>query len=403
MVKFLPAPATVVLDNPAEDLAHLQHIRDERPPYLRVAMDREGMDEALQLAAAKRTLFPNLIVIGMGGSVLGTEAVADFCGSTKRLFFLDNPEEDRLRQARRLIKRGTWGVLAISKSGTTLETLAMLSLLWEPLQAKFGERAGERVMAITAKPESPLGTWAARNRVPILSMPADLSGRFSVFSTVGMLPLAFAGYDVEGLLDGAGRAFGLLETAPESNILCAAAQLLLKHPFTPLVVFVYGSHLRTLGRWYQQLWSESLGKEGKFGQLPIVAVGTADQHSILQMLLDVPQSAVVWIWAGTEGRRLVPDLTPWGVPLRGLALSAYLKAACQGVFEAMGERGTIRLFTGFDERKEKGIGEALAMLMILTHLAAYKLDVAPFDQPAVELAKKITNRKLRESQPGKNQ
>ena len=397
MVRFLPVPSTVVLENPERDLAHLQRIRAERPPYLRVVVDGEGLKEARDLAEIQRRLFPNLIVIGMGGSILGTKAVADFCGSSKRLFFLDNPDEERLHQARKLVKRGTWGVLAISKSGTTLETLAMLSLLWGPLEAKHGMHARDHVIALTAQPESPLGVWAARNSIRILSMPADLSGRFSVFSTVGVFPLAFAGYDVNALLKGARQGFNLLETSPESNILCTAAQLLLKHPFIPLVVFIYDGHLHTLGCWYQQLWAESLGKDRKFGQLPIVAVGPADQHSILQMLLDVPKSAMVWIWGSAEGSTLAPDLTPWGLPYQGMNLSAYIKAACQGVFEALGERGVARLFTAFDERTEKNMGEALAILMALTHLASLKLNVAAFNQPAVELAKKITKRKLEES------
>lgn len=396
-MKFLPAPSTVILENPDQDRALLERLKAARPPYVRVVLDREGLAEAAALAEAKRKVFPNLIVIGMGGSVLGTEAITEFCGPSKRLFFLDNPEEERLKHAKKMVKKGTWGILAISKSGTTLETLTMLSLLWEPLQAKLGAKAGDYVVALTAQPQSPLGTWAAANSVRILPMPADLSGRFSVFSTVGTFPLIFVGYDVEALLEGARQGFALFEKAPEHNILCTTAGLLLKHPFMPLVLFTYGSHLRTLGRWYQQLWAESLGKDRKFGQLPFVAVGTADQHSILQMLLDVPQAAMVWIWAASEGKRMVPDLAPFGRPSKGLGLSAYLKAACQGVFEALGERGVARMFLSFEKRNEKCVGEVLATLMGLTHFASLKLDVSTFDQPAVELAKKIANQKLEEA------
>jgi glucose-6-phosphate isomerase len=251
-------------------------------------------------------------------------------------------------------------------------------------------------VVLTAQPESALGRWAAKEGISVLSMPADLSGRFSVFSTVGIFPLRFAGYDIEALVEGAQAGFALLEKDPEKNPLSTAGQILLSHPFSPLVIFTYGSHLRTLGRWYQQLWAESLGKDNKFGQLPFVAVGTADQHSILQMLLDVPQAATVWIWVGVEGKRMVPDLTPFSRPLKGLSLSAYIKAACQGVFEALGERGVSRLFCSFEKRNEKCVGEALAVLMALTHFASIRLGVSTFDQPAVELAKKITNRNLEE-------
>jgi glucose-6-phosphate isomerase len=361
---------------------------------MRVVLRREGLEEARALAETKRKVFPNLIVIGMGGSILGTEAIAEFVGPSKRLFFLDNPEEARLKQARKLIKKGTWGVLAISKSGTTLETMTMLALLWEVLVSVHRDRAGEFVVMLTASPDSPLGRWAGQERAAILPMPADLSGRFSVFSTVGTFPLLFAGYDVEALLDGATKGFGQLEAPLGKNPVAAAAQVLLGRPFSPLVLFVYGSHLRTMGRWFQQLWAESLGKDGKFGQLPFVAIGTADQHSILQMLLDVPPSAAVWVWAGPEGKRLVPDLTQFGSPHKDLPVSAYLKAACQGVFEALGERGVDRLYLGLDRKNESAAGETLAMLMILTQFASIKLGVSTFDQPGVELAKKITTRKL---------
>jgi glucose-6-phosphate isomerase len=363
---------------------------------MRVVVEREGLDRARALAEAKRKVFPNLIVIGMGGSILGTEAITEFIRPSKSLYFLDNPEEARLKQARKLVKKGTWGVLAISKSGTTLETMTMLSLLWEPLKATHGERAGEFVVMLTASPDSPLGKWAAKEKAAVLPMPADLSGRFSAFSTVGTFPLLFAGYDVDALLEGAKEGFDLLEAPLGKNPITAAAQVLLGRPFSPLVLFVYGSHLRTLGRWFQQLWAESLGKDGKFGQLPFVAVGTADQHSILQMLIDVPQSAVVWVWAGPEGKRIVPDLGPFGSGTRGIPLSSYLKAACQGVFEALGERGADRLFLGFDRKNAFSAGESLAMLMILTHFTSLRLGVSTFDQPGVELAKKITVGKLQE-------
>lgn len=394
MTKFLPAPSSIQLTQPEADREALSRIRRECPPYMRVVLRREGLDQALALAEAKRKIFPNLIVIGMGGSILGTEAITEFVGASKSLYFLDNPEEARLKQARKLVKKGTWGVLAISKSGTTLETMTMLSLLWEPLKAVHGDRAGEFVVMLTASPDSPLGKWAVREKAAILPMPADLSGRFSVFSTVGTFPLLFAGYDVEALLAGATKGFNLLEAPLGRNPVAAAAQVLLKRPFSPLALFVYGSHLRTMGRWFQQLWAESLGKDGKFGQLPFVAVGTADQHSILQMLIDVPQSAAVWVWAGTEGKRLVPDLTMFGSPHKDLPVSAYLKAACQGVFEALGERGSDRLYLGFDRKNEATAGETLAMLMVLTQFASLRLGVSTFDQPGVELAKKITTRKL---------
>jgi len=396
MVKFLPVPSSIRLTQPEADREALSQIRRECPPYMRVVLEREGLDQARVLAEAKRKIFPNLIVIGMGGSILGTEAITEFVGPSKALFFLDNPEEARLKQARKLVKKGTYGVLAISKSGTTLETLTMFSLLWEPLKAAHGERAGEFVVVLTAAPDSPLGRWAQKEKIAVLPMPADLSGRFSVFSTVGTFPLLFAGYDVESLLEGAKKGFDLLEAPLGKNPLAAAAQVLLGRPFSPLVIFVYGSHLRTMGRWFQQLWAESLGKDGKFGQLPFVAVGTADQHSILQMLMDVPQSAAVWIWLGPEGKRLVPDLTPFGSPLKGLPVSTYLKAACQGVFEALGERNADRLFLGFDRKNEASAGETLAMFMILTQFTSLRLGVSTFDQPGVELAKKIATAKLQE-------
>lgn len=396
MMKFLPAPSSIHLTQPEADREALARIRRECPPYMRVVLQREGLDQARALAEAKRKVFPNLIVIGMGGSILGTEAITEFVGPSKSLYFLDNPEEARIKQARKLVKKGTWGVLAISKSGTTLETQTMLSLLWDSLRSVHAERAGEFVVVLSSAPDSPLGRWAAREKIAVLSMPADLSGRFSVFSTVGTFPLHFAGYDVDALLEGATRGFDLLESPLGKNPVPAAAQVLLGRPFSPVALFIYGSHLRTMGRWFQQLWAESLGKDGKFGQLPFVAVGTADQHSILQMLMDVPQSAAVWIWLGAEGKRLVPDLTPFESPLKGLPVSTYLKAACQGVFEALGERNVDRLFLGFDRKNESAVGETLAMLMVLTQFVSIRLGVSTFDQPGVELAKKIANQKLKE-------
>ncbi|MEJ5167186.1 MAG: hypothetical protein WHV67_09190, partial [Thermoanaerobaculia bacterium] len=234
--------------------------------------------------------------------------IVDFCKDrAKNLFFLDNIDSKKIIKAKKILKKGNAGICIISKSGKTLETNLLFSCIFEDLKEIYKDRWNKRVVAITSDKENILSSWAKEKGVNLIFMPEDLSGRFSVFSPVGTFPLLFEKIDLESLFKGAEEFSDILREEPEKNILSKISQFLLKNPFKPLVLFTYGGYLYNLGRWFQQLWAESLGKDGKFGQIPLVAIGTQDQHSILQMISDVKESAITWIWRGVDKGKFYPD------------------------------------------------------------------------------------------------
>ncbi len=375
----------------------LSKIEENPSPYLRVIKNREGLECSRDLFYKSKEEFQRLILIGIGGSILGTEAIVDFCkDKVKNLYFLDNIDSKKIIQAKKLLKKGDYGVCVISKSGKTLETNLLFSTIFEDLKENFKDKWNKRVVVITASEKNPLGSWAKEEKISFLKMPEDLSGRFSVFSTVGTFPLLFENINLNELFGGANLFLKELKKETKKNLLLNLSNFLIKNKEKPLVLFTYGSFLQNLGRWFQQLWAESLGKEGKFSQIPFVAIGTQDQHSILQMLSDVPSSSLTWIWLGFESKKIFPDLSFIKSELKGLPLNDYLQMAAEGVFEALSEKGAKVLLLKINKRKEKFLGFLFSFFMVLTEVVSMKIGVNTFDQPAVELSKNITNKKLKD-------
>lgn len=382
-------------ENPELESKLLNQIYEKPAPYLRVINEKEGFESSKELYLKLKNEFKNLIVIGIGGSILGTEAIVDFCkDKVSHLFFLDNIDSKKIIKARKLLKKGNWGVCVISKSGKTLETNLLFSCLLDDLKNIYKDKWNEKVIVITSDKENILSNWAKEEKANIIFMPEDLSGRFSVFSPVGTFPLLFENIKVENLFKGAQVFAENLKIRPKKNILSQTSNILLKHPFKPLILFTYGSYLFNLGRWFQQLWAESLGKDEKFGQIPVVAIGTQDQHSILQMISDVRISSVTWIWRGMDGGKIYPDLSFIKNELKGIPLNDYLKLSAEGVYEALKEKGVEVMLLELKERKERLMGKILCFFMLLCHLTSLKIGVDTFNQPAVELSKNITSSKL---------
>lgn len=396
-IKILPDLSKIEIKNLEIEKNFLNEIYEKKPAYLRVVEDEKNFFEVKNIYGNLKEKFEKLIVIGIGGSILGAEAIVNFCkGKPKNLFFLDNIDSKKIINAKKLLKKGNYGVCVISKSGKTLETNLLLSCLLEDLKNIFKDNWKERLITITSDKKNPLNDWARENNIKFLFMPEDLSGRFSVFSSVGIFPLLFEKIKVEKILKGAREAIKILKISPEKNIISKLSEIFIKNPFKTLIIFTYGEYLFCLGRWFQQLWAESLGKDGKFGQIPLVAIGTQDQHSILQMISDVKENFITWIWMGFLKEEIYPDLSFIGEELKKLKINEYLKASGEGVYESLKEKGADVLFLDLKSRNESFIGYILCFFMLLCHLTSLKIKVETFNQPAVEFSKKITILKLKE-------
>lgn len=357
-----------------------------------------------------------MVTIGMGGSVTGTKALAglfterttpvEFASpSGKRLIVLDNLDEERLTQIASRQAGESVVLNPVSKSGTTLETIASFMALLSRMD-------NAQVVVITGETDSPLGQFASRTGSPVLLVPENVGGRFSVISSVGFFPLAFLGVDVEGIVDGAlgmRKAF-LLPAYHENPALRLALNLcalVTRCGVSQMVFMPYRENMHDLGRWWQQLFGESLnkrqslsGKDAPKSLTPITAIGPRDQHGLLQLLLEGPANKVTALVKVTEPSGPTFKL---GKPPKGLESFDYLSGSVVSDTALVELAVTRNMLVNrrrpnytitFPRLTPQAAGEFLLFNEVVVGLLGVMLDVNPFDQPAVEESKEMTREML---------
>src|SRR3989338_1037410 len=245
-----------------------------------------------------------VIVVGIGGSNLGAQAVYEaIAGSMNllgdrlpKLIFLDTVTDEKMtavtRVLERLVTREDFLVIAISKSGTTTETIVNTEILWAFTEEHFGS-CQDRFVFITDE-GSKLWEVAQNKNMECLSVPKQVGGRFSIFSAVGLLPLHLAGIDIKALINGGKQAVsdGISSHLLKNHSLVCACLTYLHHQQGRHIhnTFLFSPKFETLGKWYRQLMCESLGKERDLngnivyaGIIPIVSIGSTDLHSMAQL------------------------------------------------------------------------------------------------------------------------
>ncbi len=335
-----------------------------------------------------------LILIGIGGSSLGTEAIVDALGLRRRVMVFDTlvPErltllEERLVEER--LERGDILVVTISKSGETTETDANTTAVLTILEAKYGD-IRDRVIAISGE-GTPLDARARENGWKFFGIPKAVGGRYSVFSAVGLIPLRLLGVDIDALLRGAQE---YLEGAWKSpifsdpgSVLAALTYVMHEKGVHREIDFYFDPRLETLGKWQRQLIAESTGKRlgsKRVGVLPEVALGSTDLHSIEQYVIDGPRDLFLVIHSVTLRRDVAPSV------YHGKTLAELREIVVRGLQMSYRDAGVLHCHLSFGEVNEKTLGAFMAMRMESTILLAHLLSVDPFDQPGVESYKTHT-------------
>jgi glucose-6-phosphate isomerase len=339
------------------------------------------------------------LVLGIGGSALGPicalQALEHRRKNALQLHFLENPDPiDWKLTLSKLHPDRTW-VLVVTKSGGTFETLAQAMLVMEWLGPA---RCKEQLIAITDPKKGELRALAQAQGWQTLEIAPSLGGRFSVFSPVGLLPLALAGLSIEDFIKGARLAREAIEKTPtEKNPLFLLASLLHQHgPKRNVhVCMPYSTRLRSVGLWWVQLWGESLGKDGK-GFTPLAAVGATDQHSILQLLRDGPDDKVTWFLSVDEVEDPVripraPVLPQLDLPtfqlLQNHTLAELLTTEYRATSLVLTKNRRPNLTFKLDRLDERSVGTLLYSLCVLTAITGTLMEINPFDQPGVEEGK----------------
>jgi glucose-6-phosphate isomerase len=395
-------------------LDKLRRLRDDGSlPLLRLPGRKDDVAQLRHILktfrAAPRQRFRDVIILGTGGSSLGGQtlyALADQ-RAQPRIHFMDNIDPASFDSLFAALDPARTGVVAISKSGGTAETMTQFAIWIDWLRAKLDPDAvGRHTIAITEPRDNPLRLLAAKLTTPILDHDPGIGGRYSVLSNVGLLPAMLAGLDVAALRDGAGdtldAALGVGEPRESAPALGAAIAVGLaeQHGIGTTVIMPYLDRLAHFGLWFRQLWAESLGKDGK-GTTPIRAMGTVDQHSQLQLYLAGPADKMFTIVTGAvagTGPAVPADLL--GDPslgyLTGKRMGDLLDAEQRATEQSLIRNGRPTRRFHLARLDERTLGGLLMHFMLETIIAADLLGVNAFDQPAVEEGKVIARQYLGE-------
>ena len=369
----------------------------------------------------------DVLVLGIGGSALGARALLtalrrplwnewDDEGREffPRLTILDNVDPTTVRAALARIDPRRVLVNVISKSGGTAETMAQYLVVHAWLENALGAAAHRHLVFTTDPERGALREIATRDGVATLSIPPEVGGRFSVLSPVGLLPAALVGVDVGALLLGARRA---VERAEADDLLRNPAALYAALHWaadTELgaridVLMPYTDRLRDFAEWYRQLWAESLGKrvdrEGRevhTGPTPVAAVGATDQHSQVQLFMEGPFDKVITFAVVDDLGQDVPipeigDVLGTGpLPadlsyLAGHSLGGLLRAEYEATAAALARMGRMSCTLRLPDLSAATVGELLMFYQIATGYAGAWYGIDPFDQPGVELGKRLTS------------
>lgn len=368
------------------------------------------VESFLDQARTAHKEFKDQVVIGIGGSSLGARAILESWGeeANLRTHFSENIDPESFFHLLESLDLSSALFVVITKSGTTVETMAKFWIAWERVVAELGENTAARnFIAITDPERGSLRPITNAFGFETFSVPPNVGGRFSVLTSVGLLPLANAGYPIENLLTGARKARDtFLEQPIELNSIARSAAdhvELMDLGYSQTVMMVYADRLVGLSEWFAQLWGESLGKatdrEGKTvntGLTPIRALGVVDQHSQIQLYAQGPRDKhVMFVETKTFNHDVaVPKGDAFPSELRhlqGKTLAEILKAEAIGTRKALekGRRPTTRWT--FDSIAPEEVGMFIMSWEIITALVGELLNINAFDQPGVELGKKIAH------------
>ena len=360
-------------------------------------------------AASLRKKVKILVVIGIGGSYLGSKAVVDALSHNFTLLKKDSNDpivifagqnlgEDYLSELLEVLNNNTFGIAVISKSGTTTEPAIAFRILKAHLEKKVGkENSKELIVAITDEKKGALRKLAEIEGYKTFIIPDDTGGRYSVLTPVGLLPIAFAGFNISNLINGAvsmEEITGMQTTFLKNPaaIYAAARNALYESGKKIEILANYNNKLVYFSEWWKQLYGESEGKEGK-GIFPASVNFTADLHSMGQYIQEGERHIFETVISvkDTERRLTIPfepdDLDQLNF-LTGKRINEVNKMAEIGTMLAHIDGGVPNIKIELADISEESIGELIYFFEKACGISGYILGVNPFDQPGVEAYKK---------------
>ena len=347
-----------------------------------------------------------IYIIGIGGSSLGTKSIYTFLRTThnfkKKLFFLDTIDPLRINYLLNLGDLNNSHFIVISKSGDTIEPISILKYLDSKVKISKDN------CSVIAGKNTSLWEFASKNNLESFSIPENVGGRFSVFSPVGLLPLAIIGVDIQKLLDGCKIVHkSFFNKGEYYDLIINKARFLVenKSRFAMNIIFSYSSVFRDFNRWFVQLWAESLGKKNingtRQGLTPISLIGPDDQHSFLQLIMDGPRDKTVTFFKidNLKDESLIPGKAMFRCfaldYLNDKSFNELINLQADSTYEAILREKDIPCdkitITSIDEIN---IAKLMYRFLLLTSSVGSFMQINTYNQPGVELGKEILKNKF---------
>tara|TARA_B110001452_G_scaffold233320_1_gene211076 strand:- start:705 stop:1934 length:1230 start_codon:yes stop_codon:yes gene_type:complete len=333
-----------------------------------------------------------VIIIGMGGSSLGSKAVYSFLKHKvkKKFIFFENLDVVQIQSVKKKYNFKNSLFIIISKSGTTHETLLNFSVL------KSNNINNKNTIIITEKNNNQLYQYSKKEKISLYEHRNFIGGRYSVFTEVAMLPAQLMGLNTKALSK---YSQDYLKGKKKKHLIDNVSKI--KYFFTAknmssIILLNFCPQLNDFLFWCQQLIAESLGKKGQ-GLLPVVSSAPKDHHSLLQLYLDGPKDKLFYIFSADKKSNIFSKKNLFG-PTFSITnkedLTKIINAQKDAIKEALKDKKIpFREFTisSFDE---KVLGELFSYFMLETYLIGKLMGINPLDQPAVEKVKILTKKNL---------
>lgn len=367
---------------------------------------KEIVDDINETADKVRKNYESFVVLGIGGSALGPIAVYQALGMSRdKVDFkvLDNVDPEALKRAFEDLNIEKTMFNVVTKSGKTSETMAQFMVAADLIRSK-GLKLSDHIIATTDKENGNLALIAKQESLKTFVIPADVGGRFSELSPVGLLPAAVCGFDIKKMLEGASYMDDICSGKDKNPAAMFALLHVLgmKKGMNISVMLPYADSLKYISDWYAQLWAESLGKrvdtqgnEVFVGQTPVKALGATDQHSQVQLYVEGPFDKITTFLKVEKFREELKIPTAFEYVddisfLAGKTFGELINAECTATQYALTVAGRPNIEICLSEVDEFSVGALLYFFEMAVSFTGEMLGINTFDQPGVEQGKLAT-------------
>ena len=390
----------------------LDHEYEDKYGSINLPNDYDMVKKIKNLIEIKKKLNPKyIIVIGIGGSNLGTLAIQEALlgkyynlkDSNIKIFYADTVDSDQLNDIIDIIepalKKGEKILInCISKSGGTTETISNFEIFIDTIKKYIKEY--KKYIIVTTDEDSKFWRFAKEKGFDVLGIPKNVGGRYSIFSSVSLFPLGLIGLNIDKILEGALAMRDIcLSLDIDKNIASRSACYIYKYykmGFNIHDLFLFSPDFESIGKWYRQLIGESIGKEYNkdnkqifCGITPTVSIGSTDLHSMAQLYLGGPYDKFTTFIRINKNKSTLklPNFDEYSTLVKNIQqkkISEIMDAIFYGTKKSYknGKRPFLEIV--FPDKYESSIGQFLQYKMIEIMYLGFLLNVNPFDQPNVE-------------------